>query len=1108
MDQNSWLWKKKSTEKTLVSDKQKSRNDEETLLTEKADLEKEIRILNDKLSSALAERNAKDEFAKKQMKIGQEAIAGWDKAETEAIFLKQELDKVLQQKAAAEERSSHLDAALKECMQQLRFVREEQESRSHDAVVKASEDFEKTRIVLDEKLAEAGVRLAKLDAENTQLSRALLGKDKVIEDLNKYRAQVETDFNALLSRVESTEKEKASLKYEVRVLEKELDIRNEEREFNHRTADVAHKQQLESAKKIAKLESECQRLRLLVRQRLPGPAAMAKMKNEVDMLGRDRLETRRRKSNPSLAGSMDFSVDTTPETPSRRTMSLTERLHAIEEENRILKEALKKKSNELQFFETTYVRMASRLSQVGEQLEESSKGQTTAEPGKHMHFVQELTMASISDLDSDDKASCAESWASALISELEHFKNEKHMGTPSPRPVGTLDTNLMDDFGEMEKLAVVSVDYPAGGSHHSSEESNVISGPSGSPSDGNSSTGPGRKMVPVYDGMSDLLVSSQNMQSDKVAGHKVPGWVGDVLKQLLLQSQETQRNPDEVLEDVKIALAHINDLDLTTLNNKESTHPDALCSPEVSGFISQKLPSKSSNIDVPDSGSGNNISHTKNDVQKFHSGLRISLCNIIKLVERINVSTLANSEVGSFSGKGDKLLPYKDSETPSGYMVRVFQWKTSELSAILQQFVQTCNDLLNGKMELEQFAEQVASNLEWIMNHCFSLQDVSSMKDAIRNHFDWYESRSDSEVDNGLINCCAESSKMLLQREEMPYLSTVSPLSGCNSSCQVEGLHLNLKEECRRLTVELANRESLIVDLERRLQLENVKSESFMIQLRETRSEMETMKQSKAKTEDQVEKHKMMKEDLESQLEEANLELNKACQKISFLENELEKKNNSCERLEATCHELQIQLKSMTRKEVPEDGKQREKQLQNDWEFMAASKKLAECEETILNLGKQLEALASIKDAALSDKVKSSPADTSMPTPRRRINQRESLLDKMLAEDNAQTGDDKFPEMKEAVQDVTNSVVRTDETTGSQVQLTNSHGINNDKDKSSVGSLAMVPLNKKQSVSLFKKLFWRKKKVGDGAGGGVTVVPSTMVIREIWKCTCAAKETA
>ncbi|KAL2555112.1 filament-like plant protein 7 [Forsythia ovata] len=75
--------------------------------------------------------------------------------------------------------------------------------------------------------------------------------------------------------------------------------------------------------------------------------------------------------------------------------------------------------------------MASRLTQAEEQHEESSKGQTTVEPGKHLHFVWELPLASMSDLGSDDKASYHESWASALTSELEHFKNEQQMGTPS-----------------------------------------------------------------------------------------------------------------------------------------------------------------------------------------------------------------------------------------------------------------------------------------------------------------------------------------------------------------------------------------------------------------------------------------------------------------------------------------------------------------------------------------------------------------------------------------------------------------------------------------------------------------------------------------------------
>ena len=37
-------------------------------------------------------------------------------------------------------------------------------------------------------------------------------------------------------------------------------------------------------------------------------------------------------------------------------------------------------------------------------------------------------------------------------------------------------------------------------------------------------------------------------------------------------------------------------------------------------------------------------------------------------------------------------------------MVRVFQWKTFELSNVLQQFVHVCYDLLNDKADHEKFA--------------------------------------------------------------------------------------------------------------------------------------------------------------------------------------------------------------------------------------------------------------------------------------------------------------------------------------------------------------------------------------------------------------------
>lgn len=46
------------------------------LLDEKAELERSLRISNEKLAAALADCNAKDIITKKQVKIAQEAIAG------------------------------------------------------------------------------------------------------------------------------------------------------------------------------------------------------------------------------------------------------------------------------------------------------------------------------------------------------------------------------------------------------------------------------------------------------------------------------------------------------------------------------------------------------------------------------------------------------------------------------------------------------------------------------------------------------------------------------------------------------------------------------------------------------------------------------------------------------------------------------------------------------------------------------------------------------------------------------------------------------------------------------------------------------------------------
>ncbi|KAE8674876.1 hypothetical protein F3Y22_tig00111708pilonHSYRG00131 [Hibiscus syriacus] len=97
----------------------------QTLVEDRRALENELKILNNKLSSAVSECNSKDEFVKKHEKMAMEAVVGKEKVEIEAVLLKQEGDEALHIRVACEEMLTCVDAALKGCMQQLRFVREE-----------------------------------------------------------------------------------------------------------------------------------------------------------------------------------------------------------------------------------------------------------------------------------------------------------------------------------------------------------------------------------------------------------------------------------------------------------------------------------------------------------------------------------------------------------------------------------------------------------------------------------------------------------------------------------------------------------------------------------------------------------------------------------------------------------------------------------------------------------------------------------------------------------------------------------------------------------------------------------------------------------------------
>lgn len=1008
MDQKAWLWRKKSSEKTIVAtDKvgvtlKKIDEQVPTLPTAKAvGSERSMKNLNEKLASVIFECHPKDELMSKQAKLVQEAGAGQEKPEVEAAVVKKELGEALKPPLSANENLPYAGAATAsmKCVKQLNFDQEEQE-QSRDAVIKTSGEFEKAQKELEKNLREANERIAKLAAENSHLSKARLVKEKMIEDLSKRKSQAEAEFSTLMARLDVTEKENAFLKYEFRILEKELEIRNEEMEYTRRSVEATHKQHLESVKKVTKLEAECERLRLLVRKKLPGSAASAKMKSEVEIQGRDQMDMRRRKLSPSR----DLIVRQAT-TESFHDISLLVRLHDMEEENRTLKDIVTTKCTELQASRMMFSRTASRLSYVESQLREICTGQKSMELTSCVPISSELSIMSV-DIDSDDGMSSSGSWANALISELEHFRDGKIKNQLEHKGIEVSGMTLMDDFVEMEKLAIVSAETPSGGGY----QPDITT----------------KELVPLVRSDSRLSEMKQKIHSKDVATEKSFDWLQVVLNAMLKQRQISKQSLDELLEDTRIALGYVNYPTVVASDSMApSMHPRELKSPNTS-HIACSLAGDCRN------GKERSSQHLESDLNK-------SICKIIELIEGVN----ATSSVSQL------------------YSVHVFQWNPSELHAVLQKFVCACNDLLGGKADLEKFAEELSCALDWIMNNCIAYKDASRARNKVKNHF-------------GLL---VESNKVHIPEEQ----SSTSPLKDQNVLSQS-----NLQEENRRLRDELKS-------MAARLESATDKSEALTTQLHESEeqignleTEVKTLKESKDIIEDQMENQKSINEDLDTQLTVAKSKLNEVFQKFSSLEVELEYRNNFCEELEATCLELQLQLESVAKKEPPNYGiNQEEKRSQNDWEMTAATVKLAECQETILNLGKQLKALASPREAVLFDKVFSTTNPAITATNNKKLNQRFSLRDRMLADDSSKTDLFKSSNSKAtlSIEDASKpSLLHSNDCNVVDAPIVQVHtpeahiALENKTSNTAVGSsLAIVP-SKKRGVGLLLKLFLRRKK--------------------------------
>ncbi|KAJ3671435.1 hypothetical protein LUZ60_007514 [Juncus effusus] len=172
-----------------------------------------IKSLTERLSAALLTINAKEELVKQHAKVAEEAVAGWERAETEVTILKQNLDSVSRKNISLDSQITHLDSALKECVRQLRHSRDE---------------------------------IQELKSQSSQIQELKIGESEIRE--LKIR---ETE---LQEKLQIKEKESADLKADMELLQLERDLSNQ-------AAESASKINLENIKKMGKIEAECRRLR-------------------------------------------------------------------------------------------------------------------------------------------------------------------------------------------------------------------------------------------------------------------------------------------------------------------------------------------------------------------------------------------------------------------------------------------------------------------------------------------------------------------------------------------------------------------------------------------------------------------------------------------------------------------------------------------------------------------------------------------------------------------------------------------------------------------------------------------------------------------------------
>ncbi|KAL1351706.1 hypothetical protein HN51_015591 [Arachis hypogaea] len=891
-------------------------------------LEDEIKDLNEKLSAANSEINTKESLVKQHAKVAEEAVSGWEKAEAEALALKNHLETVTLSKLTAEDHASQLDGALKECMRQIRNLKEEHEQKIQEVALTKTKQLDKIKGELEAKIASFEQELLRSAAENAALSRTLQERSNMIIQLSEEKANAEAEIEHLKGNIESCEREISCLKYEIHVISKELEIRNEEKNMSMRSAEVANKQHLEGVKKITKLEAECQRLRGLVRKKLPGPAALAQMKLEVENLGRDYGESRLRKS-PVKPASLhmppvpEFSLENVQKFQKDNEF-LTERLLTMEEETKMLKEALAKRNSELQASRSMCAKTLSKL-----QLLEAQSNQQKGSPKSTVHITPENiyghnasyapSLISMSEDGIDDAASCAESWSTAVISELSQFPKEKSTDEFS-KSEACKKLELMDDFLEVEKLARLSND---------SNVDATVSVPSID-----------KTTEVMTNDVSEVSTGKDDTSENKSGSTPSPN---EVSSDAVLPEPDPKSNVDGLL------FAEVQSKILSIFESISNDADIAKILEEVKRVL-EVAPNTS--VRDPEAVISEDVKPSETPCEKQHNHEDAGSSTQKELIsseQPTEYEQISSDLEAAFSQIHDFVLLLGREATT----VHEISSDEDGISRKLEEFSATFNKVTSNKATLPQFVLDLSYVLAKASEFRINILGYKGTE-AETNSPDCIDKialpenklvQNDSKGEryqNGhsdILNPCSDP--------EVP--DDGNPISGYESNVAAQKITIEEFEELK------SEKEKVVADLSKCVEsLETTKSQLQETEqlLAEVKSQLTSAQRSNSLAETQLKCMAESYRSLEARAQEFETELNHLRAKMETLENELREEKKGHEAALAKSKELEEQLQRS--ESAAADNELKNKQ---ERELAAAAEKLAECQETIFLLGKQLKSL-------------------------------------------------------------------------------------------------------------------------------------------------------